>query len=89
LTRLESVEKRVETRRAVKIEKSPAVSSKSSPALNPENNITPKTSRACSRKRVQARKGSSLSAMLAKSKQDATSSNSGFGFDLMDLMKST
>jgi hypothetical protein len=40
-------------------------------------------------KKLKGRKGSSLSAMLAKSKQDAAGNQAGFGLDLMDLMKGT
>jgi hypothetical protein len=36
--------------------------------------------------KAKGRKGGSLSAMLAKSKQNATSSKPGFGLDLLDLM---
>ena len=38
-------------------------------------------------KRPKNKKGGSLSAMLAKSKQDAATKKTGFGLDLMDLMK--
>jgi hypothetical protein len=41
------------------------------------------------RKRAKGRKQTSLSAMLAKSKTEAASQKSGFGLDLMDLMKGT
>ncbi|KAF2430577.1 hypothetical protein EJ08DRAFT_238450 [Tothia fuscella] len=39
------------------------------------------------RKRAKGRKQQSLSAMLAKSKAEAAADKSGFGLDLMDLMK--
>jgi hypothetical protein len=41
------------------------------------------------RKRAKGRKQTSLSAMLAKSKAEAVSQKTGFGLDLMDLMKGT
>jgi hypothetical protein len=40
-------------------------------------------------KKAKGRKGGSLSAMLARSKQSGTSSQPGFGLDLLDLMKSS
>lgn len=40
-------------------------------------------------KKQKGRRGNSLSAMLAKSKQDAAGNQAGFGLDLMDLMKGT
>ncbi|KIW06770.1 uncharacterized protein PV09_02458 [Verruconis gallopava] len=46
---------------------------------------TPRTS---NRKRTKSGKGNSLSAILARSKQQAAHSSQGFGLDLMDLMKS-
>jgi hypothetical protein len=52
-----------------------------------QDSIATKPASTSSRKRT--RKGNTLSAMLAKSKQDAASSNNAFGLDLMDLMKST
>jgi hypothetical protein len=54
-----------------------------------EEAMATKTANASSRKRAKGRKSNSLSAMLAKSKQDTASSSQGFGLDLMDLMKST
>jgi ribonuclease MRP protein subunit SNM1 len=39
------------------------------------------------KKRAKGRKQNSLSAMLAKSKAEAASQRTGFGLDLMDLMK--
>jgi ribonuclease MRP protein subunit SNM1 len=41
------------------------------------------------RKRAKGRKQNSLSAMLAKSKAEAASQKTGFGLDLMDLMRGT
>lgn len=51
-----------------------------------EKTELPKIDASNSRKRSKTRKGNSLSAMLAKSKQDAASRNNGFGLDLMDFM---
>lgn len=39
-------------------------------------------------KKPRAKKGASLSAIIAKGKQDASSNKRDFGLDLMDLMKS-
>lgn len=51
---------------------------------------TPPTVNAGSKKRAKARKQSGLQAMLAKSKTEAAATaGGGFGFDLMDFMKTS
>lgn len=44
---------------------------------------------ASSKKRAKARKQSGLGALLAKHKESESRANSGFGLDLLDLMKKT
>jgi RNase P subunit RPR2 len=79
------------TRGASKLRRADLSPLAKTPSLHQELDSTSKSSldtrTHTPRKRAKGRKQNSLSAMLAKSKAEAASQKSGFGLDLMDLMK--